>query len=134
MTLVEILVAVSILSIAVIVLASLFPGAVNYQKKATYTRIASLDAQGTLDGAMSVSFDSLDAGSTTYSVAELPAGNVKTVEIARYPTTDCKYLKLVTVRISWPGTDKAKCLAGKVVYRTLIARPFKEGSQTYGDI
>lgn len=81
MTLVEILVAVSILSIAVIVLASLFPVAINYQKKATYERIASLDAQGTLDTAMTVTYDTLQVGSTTYTVDELPQGNSKTVQV-----------------------------------------------------
>lgn len=134
MTLVEILVAVGILSIAIIVLASLFPVAINYQKKATYERIASLDAQGTLDATMCVAYDSLDSCAITTTVPELPAGNSKTVQIRPYPTTDSKYLRLVTVRISWPGSSKAKYLAGGVVYHTLIATPSREGSMTYGDI
>lgn len=134
MTLVEILVAVSILSIAVIVLASLFPVAINYQQKATYTRIAALDAMGTLDGAMVAGFDNLDLGSTTSTTADLPAGNTKTITVQAYPTSDCTSLKLVTVRISWPGTAKVKYLAGEVVYRTLIAKPYKEGSEIHADI
>lgn len=134
MTLVEILVAVSILSIAMVVIASLFPVAVNYQKRATFIQIASLEARGMLDGAMTNNYGSLNVGTTVSSVPELPSGNTMTVTISPYPTSDSTYLKLVTVRVSWPGSKLARYLGGMVVYHTLIAKPSKEGNEVYADI
>ena len=138
LTLVEILVAVCILAIGLVALTSVFPGALYYQEKMLYTQIAVTDARSELDRLTYwafVDYDNLSQHmSPPGSVTGLPDGNSKTVEVVPHPTADTKYLKKVTVTITWPAPRTINYLAGQISYSTLVTKPYWETNRTYADI
>lgn len=142
MTLVEVLVALCILSIALIVLTSIFPLALRQQDRMLYIQIASAAARSELDdlSAKAVSITkwtdiTTGTATDTNKVTGLPSGNVKTVEITTYPPgSNAQYLKKIKVTITWPGRGGADYLAGKITCVTLVAKPYKETDACFADL
>ena len=150
-TLIEILVAVCILSIGLISLAGVFSTALRYQEKMLYTQIASASARSELD-IYTASAEAAISGADQYwtqvsvgtriytnAVSGLPSGNKKTVVISTYPPTQpgaqaSSYLKKIKATVAWPGPGGDKFLTGSVTYVTLIAKPYKETDSCYADL
>ena len=147
LTLVEVLVALCILSIALVAISSIFPLALRYQERMLYKQIAAAYARSRLDNystlASAAGSDSVNPwafipiGTTTYSnsVSGLPTPNNVKYEISAYPPgSDGKFMKKIIVTVEWPGRGGNDYLAGNIIYETLVARPCRDTDGVRADI
>ena len=140
-TLVEILVAACVLAIGTIALASIFPLMVQLQEQLTYTQIAAAEARSELGHMAHMAMNANDNqwknfNSNTHSgtVDGLPEGNSKVVTISNYPSDESRYLKLVTVKITWPSKSNDGRTGGEASYSTLVVRTYFETDASRADI
>jgi prepilin-type N-terminal cleavage/methylation domain-containing protein len=119
-TLVEILVAVIVMSIALIVLVTAFTGAAGLQRKVKSHAIAQNAAQGKLEWLRSGGWEGLTFGVTTESVSGLEDGVMTTTV-----TQEQVSLARVKVRVEWgaAGAGEDRYRRGHVEYVTYLAQP-----------
>lgn len=117
-TLVEVLAAVLILSIAMLAILTADKAARDNQRRAVYISIGRSIAQSKIEELRATPFDSILSmvGSSTDS--SLPKTNTITVAISRYPVIGEKDLLKANVTASWPEGKGTRTIS----YETLIAR------------
>lgn len=118
-TLVEILVAVVILSIALLAIMSAISIAQDTQTRAFHMAIARDIAIMRMEDYRSAGGDSIANPVTPYSSPDLPSGNVITPAASKYPdaASDCLWRAIVTVR--WPEGRTTR----SITYDTLLYKP-----------
>jgi prepilin-type N-terminal cleavage/methylation domain-containing protein len=119
MTLVEVLVALMILSIALIVFLTVLPGVSQGSQKGSYIAIATRAAADQITLAQTTNTSLLNLGTNTYTVAGLPSGSM-TVTIGGDLTANNASLKEVDVTVTWSGTTYAPSTAGSVSLSTYV--------------
>lgn len=117
-TLVEVLAAALLLSIALLAVMTASQAARETQRRAVYLSIGRNIAQSKIETLRAASFDSLTSmGSSSQSPA-LPPGNSIAVTVSRYPTSTDKHLCRAQVTVSWPEARGTRTIR----YEALIAR------------
>jgi prepilin-type N-terminal cleavage/methylation domain-containing protein len=119
-TLVEVLVAVIVMSIALIVLITCFSGAVGIQRKARAHTLAQNTAQSKLETLRSTGWSGLTFGTTTVAVPGLTNGTMTTTV-----TLQAVSLAKIRVRVEWSPTvaGEERYRRGHVEYVTYLAQP-----------
>jgi prepilin-type N-terminal cleavage/methylation domain-containing protein len=119
-TLVEILVAVIVMSIALVVLVGAFSGAAGVQRKVKSHALAQNAAQSKLDSLRSGGWEGLSFGTTTESVSGLEDGVMTTTVILEQAS-----LARLTVRVDWgtAGGGEDRYHRGHVEYVSYLAQP-----------
>ena len=116
-TLVELLVAVVIMSIGVLALMTAMAASRDAQNRAMYIAVASNIAQGKIEQARNTKFDQLLLLAGTSSDPSLPAGNQIQVTVANYPVLELNQYQ-VQVTVMWPEANGQRTIS----YETLIAK------------
>ena len=117
-TLVEVLAAVLLLSIALLAIMSANTAARYAQQRAVNQSAARNVAQSIIDQLRAAPIDSISTKTFPTSDSALPSGNSIAVSTVGYPTLSETNLYTSTVTVSWPESGNTRT----VKYETLIAR------------
>lgn len=117
-TLVEVLAAVLLLSIAMLAILTANSAARSTQQRATGLAAGRCVAESILEEIKAAPFDDISSMSFPKKDSSLPVGNAITVAINRYPTISEANLIKAAVKVSWPEANGTRTLQ----YETLIAR------------
>jgi|YelNatPaOPRAMG01_1025707.scaffolds.fasta_scaffold105497_3 prepilin-type N-terminal cleavage/methylation domain-containing protein len=117
-TLVEVLAAVLLLSIALLAIMTANTAARNVQQRAVCQSVARNVAQSVIDQLRSASIDSISTMTFPASDPSLPSGNSIVVSVSGYPNGSESNLYKATVRVSWPESGNTR----SIQYETLITR------------
>ena len=121
LTLVEVLVAVSILSIAIVVYTDVVLMASNSTKKASNLTIATRAAGDQIAVYQDTDASTLTNGTTTSSVAGLVNGSMTVVISAPGSASSATNLKQVDVTVTWSGQGGTNLLGGRVKMTTIVS-------------
>jgi Tfp pilus assembly protein PilV len=117
-TLVEVLAAVLLLSMAVLAIMSANAAARDAQQRAVCQSVARNVAQSVIDQLRAAPIGSISTMTFPASDSALPPGNSIAVSVSGYPTSGETNLYKATVTAGWPEAGSTRT----VVYETLIAR------------
>jgi prepilin-type N-terminal cleavage/methylation domain-containing protein len=117
-TLAEVLVAVLVLSVALLVIIGAMAAARETQKRAGYIAAGRCIAQSKIEQMRSASCDKFPTMTGTSTDSSLPSGNTVQVSAAEYPEVDQQQLYLVQVTVSWPEGASVR----NIHYETLVAQ------------
>lgn len=121
LTLVEALVAVTILAIALILCLDVLQASNTASRKAEYmaraseiltSRIASIQARG---------FAALTAGRHVYRIDTLPQGRLTLTVQAMNSSAEGSHIKQADLRITWQGARSVPATGGQVAASTLVS-------------
>jgi prepilin-type N-terminal cleavage/methylation domain-containing protein len=119
MTLVEVLVALMVLSIALLAYLTALQGGNVASQKASYIAIATRAASDQIALAQLANTSLLTLGTTTYTVSGLPSGSM-TVVLSSNLSSNNGSLVEVDVTVTWSGTTNAPSLGGNVTMSTYV--------------
>ena len=119
MTMVEVLVALIVLSIALIVCLTVMPGILQASQKGSYIAIATRIASDQIAQAEATNTSLLAMGTSTYVVTGLPSGSM-TIVISGNLAANNAALKEVDVTVTWSGTKEAPATGGSVTMSTYV--------------
>lgn len=117
-TLVEVLAAVLLLSIAILAIMSANTAARQAQQRAVGLSIGRNIAQSIVDQLRAAPIDNIKTATFPASDSSLPAGNSIAVSVTGYPTSGETNLFKALVTVSWPEAESTR----RIQYETLIAR------------
>lgn len=117
-TLVEVLAAVLLLSIAILAIMTANTAARQAQQRAVGLSVGRNVAQSIVDQLRAAPIDNINTMAFPTSDASLPEGNTIAVSVAGYPNGGERNLFKATVTVSWPESGSTRALQ----YETLIAR------------
>lgn len=117
-TLVEVLAAALLLSIALVAVLSAEQGARTAQRRAVYISAGRTIAQSKIDSLRAAPFDSLLSRAGTSQDSSLPKGNQIITSISRYPNSYERNMVKATVTVRWPEGRGTRT----ITYETLITR------------
>ncbi len=117
-TLVEVLAAVLLMSIAMLAILTANSASRSTQQRAIGMSAGRCVAESIMEQIKAAPFDNIGSLSFPQKDSSLPAGNVINVAISRYPTVAEANLIKASVKVSWPEADGTRTLQ----YETLIAR------------
>jgi prepilin-type N-terminal cleavage/methylation domain-containing protein len=117
-TLVEVLAAVLLLSIALLAIMTANTAARGAQQRAICQAAARNVAQSITDQLRAAPVDSISTMTFPASDSSLPSGNSIAVSVSGYPTSGETSLFKATVTVSWPEAGSTRSLQ----YETLITR------------
>lgn len=117
-TLVEVLAAVLILSIALLTIMTASSVARDSQQRAVCQSIARNLAQSIIEQIRSAPIESMSTMTFPSSDTSLPSGNTIAVSVAGYPSSSNSDLCKATVIVRWPEASNTRT----VKYETLIVR------------
>lgn len=117
-TLVEVLAAVLLLSIALMAIMTANTAARSAQQRAVCQAAARNIAQSILEQLRSAPFDSIPTMTFPATDSSLPSGNSIVVSVSGYPNSAEANLRCATVTVSWPEGAGTRTIQ----YETLIAR------------
>jgi prepilin-type N-terminal cleavage/methylation domain-containing protein len=117
-TLVEVLAAVLLLSIAILAIMTANTAARGAQTRAVGLSIGRNVAQSIVDQLRAAPINNIKTMTFPTSDSSLPAGNTIAVAVAGYPTSTEANLFKATVAVSWPEAGSTRTIQ----YETLIAR------------
>ncbi len=115
---VEVLAAVLLLSIAMLAILSANSAARSTQQRATGLAAGRCVAESIMEQIKAAPFDDISSMSFPRTDSSLPAGNMITVAVNRYPTISEANLLKAAVKVSWPEANGTRTLR----YETLIVR------------
>lgn len=121
-TLVEVLVAVALLSVGLLAVLTAGQAGRETQQRAVYLSAARTVAQTRIDQALARQYNALASLAGTETDPSLPRGNSVTVTVAQFtnalgqPDPD---LTSIGVTVTWPEAEGTR----SIVYETLIANP-----------
>lgn len=117
-TLVEVLAAVTLLSLGLLGVLAAATGARKTQHRATAISVGRMVAQNKIEVVRSAPIDTIDAMDSTTTDSSLPRGNSVVLLVAGYPLSSETNLYKASVTVTWPEERGTR----KVYYETLIAR------------
>jgi prepilin-type N-terminal cleavage/methylation domain-containing protein len=117
-TLVEVLAAVLLLSIAILAIMSANTAARQAQQRAVGLSIGRNIAQSIVDQLRAAPIGTIKTAAFPTSDSSLPAGNSIAVSVTGYPTSPETNLYKALVTVSWPEAAGTR----RIQYETLIAR------------
>jgi Tfp pilus assembly protein PilV len=117
-TLVEVLAAVLLLSIALLAIMTANTAARGAQQRAVCQSAARNVAQSIIDQLRAAPIDSISTMTFPATDSSLPSGNSIAVSVSAYPASGETNLYKATVTVSWPEGAGTR----SVQYETLIAR------------
>jgi type II secretory pathway pseudopilin PulG len=121
MTLVEVLVALTLLSVTLIVFITVIRGANQAGQKGSYLAIATRTAGNQIALAQATNTSLLTSGTTTYTVAGLPKGSM-TVKIGPLAGNAANtYIDQIDVTVTWSNASTTAKVGGIVTMSTLVS-------------
>jgi prepilin-type N-terminal cleavage/methylation domain-containing protein len=121
MTLVEVLVAITLLSITLLTYLSVMKGANQAGQKGSYTAIATRAAADQIALAQGTNVSLLVNGTKTYTVAGLPGGTMTVTigPLAGNPAN--QYIKQIDITVTWSGPTTTANTNGSITISTLVS-------------
>lgn len=122
LTLIEVLIAMVIISIAMLAMLQVMTAAQTASSKSNYDVIALQAAQTQIDDAEANGYSNLSEGTTTSTVTGLPGSNqmTVTVEAPTFATSDDNIYE-VDVKVAWSGGSGPSETGGNVEMTTLVS-------------
>jgi|GEM_PF-933489 len=117
-TLVEVLAAVLLLSIALLAILAANSAARETQQRAVNMSIGRNIAQGIIESLRSAGVDDVSGMTFPTQSSSLPAGNSISVSVAPYPNSSEPNLYQALVTVTWPEAAGTR----RIRYETLIVR------------
>ena len=120
-TLVEMLTALTIISLVFLAFCDLMVMSVRTNKKADYEFVATGVAEQKLQATRQLSYGALITGTTTEAVTTLPGGQM-TTEITSVPGFVTNSMRQVQILVTWTSIGGQATTGGRVQLDTLLAQ------------
>lgn len=121
LTLIEVLVAITICSVALVVMCKVIVAAQRTTMKGDYYNIATQAASDQIVNQQTTNFGSLVEGTTTSAVAGLPSGQMVVTIGPLDGDSGNTDIEQIDVVVTWTGATGSKELGGQVKMSTLIS-------------